>query len=40
MNFTGLVVRKKDPVKFDTFANGKFGRFQVRMIRILGLEGI
>jgi len=28
MNFTGLVVRKKDPVKFDTFANGKFGRFQ------------
>ena len=28
VNFTGLLVRKKDPIKFEGFIDGKFGRFQ------------
>ncbi|XP_023328115.1 dnaJ homolog subfamily C member 13 [Eurytemora carolleeae] len=28
INFTGLQVRKKDPIKFEGFVDGKFGRFQ------------
>ena len=27
MNFTGLVLRKKDPIKLDDFQGGKFGQF-------------
>ena len=27
MNFTGLLLRKKDPIKLETFQTQKFGRF-------------